>query len=72
MSIPSTILRRVIGISLTFGIMFSIYALGIKGVMGFLLGMIVMSSLIFSQNPMVLWLVEQTKSQVYVEEIKKR
>lgn len=43
---------------------------GLKGLVMFILGLIVMALLLLSKNPMLKWAIDMTKSEWFIDEVK--
>lgn len=54
---------------ITIGIFYGFIWMGIKGIIGFVLGMTVMSYLILSKNPVLLFAIKMTTSEDYIKNI---
>ncbi len=63
------ILKIIIFILSTLAFIFVMRAAGWKGIVGFLLGMLIMAYLILSKNAMMSGIIELTKSKDYVDMI---
>ena len=70
MEIPK-IIKVLIGILISFGILFYFIWSGVRGLLSFLFGMGVMAYLILSGNSLILWIVDATRSREYVNELKR-
>jgi len=53
---------RIVSVGLIFGIIGLFYWMGFKGVIGFLLGILIMSMVILTKNPVFMWLVEKMQA----------
>jgi len=62
---------RIVSVGLIFGIIGLFYWMGFKGVIGFLLGILIMSMVILTKNPVFMWLVEKMQADAYMQEINK-
>jgi len=65
------IIKVFIGILISFAILYYFIWSGIKGMLSFIIGMGVMAAILFSNSPIILWILEQTKSKHYIEELKR-
>ena len=62
------IVTRVISI---LGFIALLYWLNFKGMVGMMLGMTAMAYLILSKNPLIMWIVEKTRSTEYIDELER-
>lgn len=66
-----TFVMRLLAIGIVFGVIGLFYLIGFKGIIGFLLGITIMSMVILSKNPVFMWLVEKAQADAYMQEITK-
>ena len=68
-------LRKYLNIPISIGLIIAIFMffrwIGYKGMIGFALGMMIMAYLILSKNVMLKWAIDMTRSNEYIEEVKK-
>ena len=64
-------LRLIIAITMTILILRGMYWMGLKGMFGMFLGMVIMTVIFLSKNPLVLWFIQKFNAETYMNEIKK-
>ena len=62
-------LRLIIGIFITIGIFIFLIYIGIKGIIAFLLGILVATYLILSKNPILIALIDMTQSEDFIDKL---
>jgi len=66
------IIKIVLFLASTFGVFYGFYWMGLKGIIGMIIGLSVMAYLILSKNILMLWFIDKTRSNDIIDEINEK